>query len=74
MTGVSFKDAAIGDFSRVVLRGTLSRCPEDGRSGETGTYILLLLVDVSNLEPNILFSQWPRWVFDDPFEALKSCQ
>jgi hypothetical protein len=32
--------------------------------------LFLLLVDMTNLEPNILLGQWPGWVGDDVFEAV----
>lgn len=34
------------------------------------TYIFLLLVNMADLEPDILFCEWPRRIGDDPFEAL----
>ena len=37
----------------------------------TTAYILLLLVDVANLKPDVFFSQGPRWISDDVFEALQ---
>lgn len=40
----------------------------------SGLKFLLLLVDMPNLEPDILFSQRARWVGDDVLEALWSCQ
>jgi hypothetical protein len=35
--------------------------------------LLLLLVDVTNLEPDVLFCQRARWIGDDVFEALLYC-
>jgi hypothetical protein len=35
------------------------------------TYILLLFMNVTNLEPNILLSERARRVIDDVFEALE---
>lgn len=37
---------------------------------ECATYILLLLVDMANLEPDIFFRQRPRRISDNVFEAL----
>ena len=34
------------------------------------TYVFALLVNVTNLKPNILFSQRPGGILDDIFEAL----
>lgn len=36
----------------------------------TTTHILLLLMHVTNLEPNVLFTEWARRVGDDVLEAL----
>ena len=36
------------------------------------TYILLLLMDVTNLEPNILFGQGARRIIDNVFKTLQS--
>ena len=38
------------------------------------TYVLLLLVNVANLEPNIFFGQRPRGILDYILEALAVCQ
>ncbi len=32
--------------------------------------LLLLLIDVADLEPDVLFGERARWVGDDVFEAL----
>lgn len=40
------------------------------RVGNQSTYILLLLVDMTDLEPDIFFGQRARGVADNVFEAL----
>lgn len=37
------------------------------------TYLFLLLIHVTNLEPDVLLGQWARRVGDDVFEALGFC-
>jgi len=37
------------------------------------TYVLLLLIDMADLKPDILFCEWPGRIGDDPFEALALC-
>ncbi len=37
------------------------------------TYLFLLLVNMTNLEPDVLFSQRSRRVSDNILEALQSC-
>jgi hypothetical protein len=39
---------------------------------EARTYIFLLLMNVTDLEPNVLFSQWARRVIDNVLEALRN--
>lgn len=34
------------------------------------TYIFLLLINMANLKPDILFCEWPRGIGDNPFETL----
>jgi hypothetical protein len=36
------------------------------------TYVLLLLVDVADLEPDVLLSERARWVIHNVLEALQS--
>lgn len=44
---------------------------EDPAVGALGRFeFFLLLIDVTNLEPDILFGQGPRWVSDNVLEAL----
>jgi hypothetical protein len=35
------------------------------------TYLFLLLIHVTNLEPNIFLREWARWVGHNVLEALK---
>lgn len=42
-----------------------------GKRGQKAAYIFLLFMDMANLEPDIFFSQRPRGISDDVFEALK---
>jgi hypothetical protein len=37
------------------------------------TYILLLLMDMANLKPDVLFVEWPRRVCHDVLETLEGC-
>ena len=37
------------------------------------TYVFALFMNVTNLEPNILFGQWPRGILDNILEALSTC-
>lgn len=36
--------------------------------------VLLLFVDMTNLEPDVLFGQRRRWRIDNVLEALEACQ
>lgn len=42
--------------------------------GNRAAYIFLLLVNVTNLKPYVLFCQWPRRVYDNVFEALRGLE
>jgi hypothetical protein len=39
--------------------------------GEPVSYIFLLLMNVTDLEPNIFLGKWPRRIVNDVLEALK---
>jgi hypothetical protein len=38
---------------------------------ELETYVFLLLVDMANLEPDVLFIEGPRWISNDILETLQ---
>ena len=67
MIGVSLEHAPICSFRRVVLPlvSISEMMHEDG-----AWYVFLLFVNMSNLEPNILFSQRSGGICNNVFEAL----
>lgn len=67
MIGVSLEHAPICSFRRVVLPPVSkpARCREDGVR-----YVFLLLMDMSNLEPDILIGQRSWRIGNNVLEAL----
>lgn len=66
MIWVSVKYTTICTFCIIVLE-TISW---EGAKLEQATYVFLLLVDMSDLEPNVLFGKWSWWHRDNVAEAL----
>ena len=69
--GVTFENASVSRLGRVVLR-KVSGLPWEV-SG-VATYVFLLFMHVSDLEPNILLAERLWWVRHYIAEALWSCQ
>ena len=55
---------------RRLLRFQTTGLLEIRRHSQAHTYIFLLLVNMADLEPDVLFVEWPRWIRDDVLEAL----
>lgn len=68
MVRVSVKNAAVRRLSRLELHKMLDT--EIGSGEVVVTYVLLLLVDMADLEPDVLLGQGTRRLIDDKFEAL----
>jgi len=67
VVGVAVEDAHVSALSRIILDRVLvvvTRCDE------WSPYLFLLLVNMTNLEPNVFFTQWARRVIDNVLEAL----
>ena len=66
MIGITFQDAAVGALGCFELQTMLASFEQV----QGCTYLFLLFVNMSDLEPDVLFGQRARWVGDDVFEAL----
>jgi hypothetical protein len=64
---VTLEDTAVCALCRVKLRLLAVLSSQDGRP----TYLFLLFIHVTDLEPNILLGEWARWVGHNVFEALR---
>lgn len=71
VVGVTFKHASVGGLGRVVLQGTLVLNRRWDQI--VATYILLLFVHVTNLEPDVFLAQRLRRVGHNVTEALLLC-
>lgn len=64
---IAFQDPPVGCLCRIKLE-TVRTIRGFGRGV---THVLLLLVNMTNLKPDILFRQGPRRIVDNVFEALR---
>lgn len=69
VVGVTLQHASIGTLSRFELDKEVSMARRSTRL-ISGTYILLLLVDVADLEPDVLLGEGARGVINNILEAL----
>lgn len=67
---VSIKHSSVSILGRLILRNPLERVRDLRSRRDSRAYVFLLLVDMANLKPDVLFRQWARWVRDDVFETL----
>lgn len=69
MIGIAIKHTPVGELGIVILR-----CVRHVVSISSGgpTHIFLLLVNVTNLKPDVLLCQWRRRIRDNVFEALRA--
>jgi hypothetical protein len=63
---IAIKHAAVCCFGVVELFFVSEQIQKDTEE----THIFLLLVDVSNLEPDVFFCQWSWWIMYNILEAL----
>lgn len=66
---ISVKDSSVGSLRGVVLAQMFAL--DKGQVSISGTYIFLLLVNMSDLKPDIFLSQWPWRIGHDIFKALQ---
>lgn len=69
MVGIPLEHALIRGLSRIILSNSSACFPTETREY---TYILLLLVDMANLEPNVFFGERAWGIADDVFKALQN--
>jgi hypothetical protein len=63
---ITFQNATVGTFGCFELEKRLAAIWQ----ARTCTYLFLLFVNMSNLEPDVFFGQRARWIGDNVFEAL----
>jgi hypothetical protein len=69
---IAIENAKVCVLGRVVLqKRMISSINLDGFLN-CATYVLLLLIHVTDLEPNIFFAQRAGWILDDVLEALRT--
>ncbi len=69
MIRVSLQHSSVSAFCSLILMSPSAMA----RLLNPDTYVLLLLIDMADLKPDILFCEWPGRIGDDPFEALALC-
>lgn len=70
MVRVAVENSAVGRLSGVELENNGVRKLSTQACDFARTYVFLLLVNVTDLEPNIFLGQWARRVINNVLEAL----